>query len=226
VVFFALKGVAMKLFIIAVFVFLIGLASNGSWSDVPALADQQSQALVKYRIVPAKSTFMVHANRTGLAWFRGHSHRIAVRDFSGETSLALDVVNPASLQMSVRSASLEETDPVFTSRQKGIINKELNEIVLETAKYPEISFQSTGVKGVLNNGKIEVLITGDLNLHGVTKPIEIPAIVTLEGNNLRATGEFDIDRDDFGVKATSAFHGLVRVKNNIKFVFDIIAEKI
>jgi hypothetical protein len=48
----------------------------------------------------------------------------------------------------------------------------------------------------------------------------------LEGNNLRAIGEFDIDRDDFGVKATSAFHGLVRVKNNIKFVFDIIAEKI
>ena len=43
---------------------------------------------------------------------------------------------------------------------------------------------------------------------------------------MRAQGEFDIDRDDFGVKATGAFHGLVRVKNNIKFVFDIIAERI
>jgi len=60
----------------------------------------------------------------------------------------------------------------------------------------------------------------------VTKSVEIPATVTLEGNNLRAVGEFDIDRDDFGVKATSAFHGLVRVKNNLKFVFDIIAEKL
>jgi polyisoprenoid-binding protein YceI len=216
----------MKLFTIAVVVFLVGLVSSGSLKEIPALGVLRSQATVKYRIDPAKSTFMVHANRTGLAWFRGHSHRIAVRDFSGEAELTPDVVNPASLQMTVRAASLEETDPVFTPEQKSIINKEVNELVLETAKFPEISFQSTGVKGGLKNGKIEVLIKGNLNLHGVTKPIEIPATVTLEGNNLRAVGEFDIDREDFGVNATSAFHGLVRVKNNIKFAFDIIAEKI
>ena len=211
----------MKLSIIAVVVFLAGLVSSGS-----VFGDLLSQESVKYRIDPARSTFMVHANRTGLAWFRGHSHRLAVRDFSGEAALTPDVVNPASLKMLVRSASLEETDPVFTQQQKDIINKELKEIVLHPDKYPEITFQSTGVTGGLKNGKIEVVITGNLNLHGVTKPIEIPATVTLEGNNLRATGEFDIDRDDFGVEATSAFHGLVRVKNNIKFVFDIIAERI
>jgi polyisoprenoid-binding protein YceI len=214
----------MKLFVIAVVVFLVGLVSSGSLNEVSG--DLRSQAVARYRIDPAKSKFMVHANRTGLAWFRGHSHRIAVRDFSGEASLTPDVINPASLQMTVQAASLEETDPVFTQQQKDIINKELKEIVLHPDKYPEITFQSTGVKGGLKNGKFEVVINGNLNLHGVTKPIEIPATVTLEGNNLRATGEFDIDRDDFGVEATSAFHGLVRVKNNLKFVFDIIAEKI
>ena len=216
----------MKLVIIAAVVFLVGLVSGPALKDLPGAGDLRSQATVRYRIDPTKSTIMVHANRAGLLWFRGHSHRIAVRNFSGEAALTPDVVNPASLQMSVRSASLEETDPVFTQQQKDIINKELKEIVLEPDKYPEITFQSTGVTGGLKNGKIEVVITGDLNLHGVTKPIEIPATVTLEGNNLRATGEFDIDREDFGVKATSAFHGLVRVKNNIKFVFDIIAEKV
>jgi polyisoprenoid-binding protein YceI len=214
----------MKLVIVAVVVFLVGLVSNGSLNEISG--DLRSQAAVKYRIDPEKSKFMVHANRTGLAWFRGHSHRIAVRDFSGEASLTPDGVNPASLQMTVQAASLEETDPVFTQQQKDIINKELKEIVLDPDQYPQITFQSTGVRGGLKNGKIEVVITGNLNLHGVTKPIEIPATVMLEGNNLRAIGEFDIDRDDFGVKATSAFHGLVRVKNNIKFVFDIIAEKI
>jgi polyisoprenoid-binding protein YceI len=216
----------MKVSVIVVVVFLVGLVSSGSLKEFSVPGSLRSQAAVRYRIDPAKSTFMVHANRTGLLWFRGHSHRLAVRDFSGEASLTPDVVNPASLQMTVRTASLEETDPVFTQQEKNIINKELKEIVLEPDKYPEIAFQSTSVRGGLKNGKIEVLITGDLNLHGVTKPIEIPATVTLEGNNLRAVGEFDIDRDDFGVEATSAFHGLVRVKNNIKFVFDIIAEKV
>lgn len=209
----------MKYLIIAIGAVLSGLL----FTSAPSFSNQQ---LSRYRIDVAKSTFMVHANRTGPLWFKGHSHRIAVRDFSGEASLTPNVLNPASLLMTVRAASLEETDPVFTQQQKDIINKELKEIVLETEKFPEISFQSTDVKGGLKNGAIEVVIAGNLNLHGVTKRIEIPATVTLSGNTLRAQGEFDIDRDDFGVKATSAFHGLVRVKNNIKFVFDIIAERI
>jgi polyisoprenoid-binding protein YceI len=182
--------------------------------------------LARYRIDASKSAFMVHANRTGPLWFKGHSHRIAVRDFSGEASVTANVINPASLQMTVKAESLEETGADFTQEQKNIINKELKEIVLHPDKFPEITFQSTrvdldGAKG----GKWDVNIYGDLTLHGVTKPIKIPASVSFEGNNLHAVGEFDIDRDDFGVKATSAFHGTIRVKNNIKFVFDIIAER-
>ncbi|HKP46121.1 MAG TPA: YceI family protein, partial [Pyrinomonadaceae bacterium] len=69
-------------------------------------------------------------------------------------------------------------------------------------------------------------VRGNLTLHGVTRRIEIPARVTVNGNELRAVGEFSIDRGDFGVKATSAFHGLVRVRNGVKFTFDIIGHRI
>jgi polyisoprenoid-binding protein YceI len=168
---------------------------------------------------------MVHADRAGLAWFKGHSHRIAVRDFSGVAELDLTAVNPASLELTVRAASLEETDPVFTPEQKKIINKELNEIVLETAKYPEIVFRSTEVKGTLVSGKFDVRITGDLTLHGVTKRIMIPSTVTVGGDSFRAVGEFEIDRKDFNVNATSAFHGFVRVKRQLKFEFDIVGRR-
>ena len=220
----------MKIAAVIIAIFVFSLVAFGIWIKGPFVEVVDSYALnriqlARYRLDPSKSTFMVHANRTGLLWFKGHSHRIAVRDFSGEAALTPNVINPASLQMTVRAASLEETDAFFTQEQKNIINKELNEIVLETAKYPEITFQSTDVKGGLKNGKIEVVIGGNLNLHGVTKRIEIPATVMLEGSNLRAVGEFEIDRDNFGVKATSAFHGTIRVKNNLKFVFDIIAER-
>jgi polyisoprenoid-binding protein YceI len=68
-------------------------------------------------------------------------------------------------------------------------------------------------------------IDGDLTLHGVTRRITIPTEVTLSGNDMRARGEFSIDRDDFGVKATSAFHGMVRVRNKIKFTFDIVGHQ-
>lgn len=208
--------------------FLVVSAFAGFAFLFPLSLEQSTFAvspIVAFRIDPEQSKFMVHANRSGLAWFKGHSHRIAVRDFDGQANLTLDAINPASLEMTVRAASLEETDPVFTPEQKNIINKEINEIVLETEKFPEIKFKSTDVKGRIKNGVFEVKIGGDLTLHGVTKRIVIPATVTVNGDKLRAVGEFEIDRDDFGVKATSAFHGLVRVKNTIKFVFDIVGER-
>lgn len=169
---------------------------------------------------------MVHADRAGLGWFKGKSHRIAVRDFSGEASLSLDAANPASLTMNIKSASLVETGPVFTDQQKGIINKEVNELVLETAKYPDITFKSTEITGRLNNGAFDVRVTGDMTLHGVTRKVTIPATVTVDGDTFRAKGTFSINRKNFGVNATEAFHGFVKVRHTIKFVFDIVGEKI
>ncbi len=181
---------------------------------------------VRYQIDSSQSKFMVHALRGGLAWFKGHDHLIAVRDFSGQAELTADLVNPASLQMQIRAASLVETSDVFTPPQKGIIKKELEEIVLETAKYPDITFKSTDVQGKFNNGQFEAKIGGDMTLHGVTKHITIPARVSINGNTLRAQGEFQINRKDFKVNATNAFHGLVRVQHKLKFTFDIMAHRI
>jgi len=116
---------------------------------------------------------------------------------------------------------------VFTAQQKQIINKELREIVLETAKYPEIVFKSTDIAvRALSGGQFEAKVGGDLTLHGVTRQVVIPATVTLSGSDLRARGEFTIDRGDYNVKATSAVHGLVRVRGKLKFTFDIVAHPV
>jgi polyisoprenoid-binding protein YceI len=183
-------------------------------------------AVVRYRLDPSQSKFIVHADRTGLAWFKGKSHLIAPRDFEGEASLSLDALNPASLQMTIRAASLEETSDVFTAEQKATIKKELNEIVLEPAKYPDITFKSTDVQGSMKNGAFDVKIGGDMTLHGVTKHIVIPATVTINGDTLRASGEFTLDRKEFNVNATQAFHGFVKVKHKLRFVFDIMGKRI
>jgi polyisoprenoid-binding protein YceI len=179
-------------------------------------------ATVTYNLDASQSKFMAHANRSGLLWFKGHSHHLAASEFSGQVEITPNTITPASLRLVVKAASLHETGADFTEPQKQIINKELREIVLHPDRYPEIVFQSTNVTVKKNN---EVKIDGDLTLHGVTKRITIPAVVTLSGDIMRAVGEFSIDRDDFGVKATSAFHGLVRVRNKIKFEFDIVGRK-
>lgn len=181
---------------------------------------------VTFKIDASKSQFMVYADRAGVFYFKGHSHRIAVRDFGGNASLSLDSIQPASLELTIRASSVEETSDVFTAKQKGIINKELNDIVLETAKYPTISFKSSKVTGKIRNGVIEVQIGGDITLHGVTRHIVIPATVTVDGDTLRAKGEFKLDRKKFGVNATKAFHGTVRIRHTLRFTFDIVGERV
>jgi polyisoprenoid-binding protein YceI len=199
------------------------LSTTGFIVSIPPI-DATPAPQVRYKLDARKSTFMVRAFSGGLLWFKGHDHFIAVRDFSGEVSLTPQSISPASLQMTIKSDSLVETRDVFTEPQKQIINKELREIVLETAKYPEINFKSSNITVQLTgSGQFEARIEGDLTLHGVTRRIVIPAQVTLGANDLRARGEFTVDRGDFKVKATSAVHGLVRVRDKLKFTFDILA---
>jgi polyisoprenoid-binding protein YceI len=183
-------------------------------------------APVTYILDPSQSKFMAHANAGGLLWFKGHNHHLAAREFSGQVELTPETVTPASLRLVVKAASLHETGADFTEPQKEIINRELREIVLHPDQYPDITFQSTNVTAKMSGaGRYDVKIDGHLTLHGVTRRIAIPAVVTLNGNDLCAVGEFSIDRDDYKVKATSAFHGLVRVKNKIKFEFDIVGRR-
>ena len=206
----------------------VGLLTNdlvhGCNDSIPAHADL---AASRYQLDASQSNFMVRAFSGGLLWFKGKDHFIRVRDFTGEAQFTPDAINPASLHITIRAASLEETRDIFTPQEKQIINKELRDIVLEPDKFPEIVFKSTSVTGKSTGAnQYELKINGDLMLRGVTRLITIPTMVTLTGRDLRAQGEFTIERSDFKVKATSAMHGMIRVRDKLKFTFDIVGHEL
>ena len=179
-----------------------------------------------YQLDATTSKFMAHASRSGFLWFKGHGHHIAIKEFTGEAVLDPDSLGNSSLTIIAKSASMEETSDVFTAPQKQIINKELHDIVLLPDQYPEITFRSTQVTGTsMTPHQYDLKITGNLTLLGVTRPITIPTKVTVNGNQMRAQGEFSISRGDFKVKATSAFHGMVRVADTVHFEFDIVGHE-
>ena len=184
-------------------------------------------AVVRYRINTAQSRFMANVGSGGLLWFMGHSHHFAIRDFTGEAVITPESIVPSSLEIIIKAASLEEAGKNFTEQQKQIINKEAHEEVLEVSKYPEITFKSTSVTGRMKpDRQFEAKIAGDLTLHGVTRPIEIPAQVMVSGSTLHATGGFSINRSDYKVKTHSIKGGTIRVRNKIRFEFDMVANQI
>jgi polyisoprenoid-binding protein YceI len=204
---------------------------GGSWglaavSAVP-MGPASSLAATRYVIDLKRSDIMVRAFSGGIARFKGHDHFVRPSEFSGEVELTPGAITPASLRMTIRAASVEETRPILTPPQKQIINKELKEIVLQPDQFPDITLKSTDVTVTpTSGGHFDAKIGGDLTLHGVTRHIVIPADVAIEGNSLRAKGEVEFERSDFNVKATTAMHGMIRVHDHLKLTFDIVANQL
>lgn len=51
---------------------------------------------------------------------------------------------------------------------------------LDVATYPEITFQSTAIS---KTGDSSYDVTGDLTIHGVTKPVTLKTVMTLQGSH-------------------------------------------
>src|SRR5258708_11209205 len=96
----------------------------------------------RYRLDASQSKFIAHALRGGLLWFKGHDHLVAVREFTGEAQMTPGTLTPASLEITAKTVSMEETSSVFTEPQNEIINKELRESVLLPYQYADIVFRA------------------------------------------------------------------------------------
>ncbi len=180
---------------------------------------------VHYAIDKSSSRFTVRAFATGMLSSLGHSPTFAVRDFEGEISFSPDDLSATSLHLKVRADSLEVMDDIKSSDRREI-ESTMNQRVLETTKYPEIAFSSAGVSvSQLGEGRYQANLNGSLTLHGQSRPLTIPTQVTLMGDMLRAGGEFPLLQSNFGIAPVSVAGGTLKLKDEIKFSFDIVARK-
>ncbi|KPB29670.1 YceI family protein [Pseudomonas amygdali] len=118
------------------------------------------------------------------------------KDWDGTFSFDAAKPEASKINVELKTASL------FTNhaeRDKHISSKDF----LDVAKYPEAKFVSTAVK---STGEKTADVTGDLTLHGVTKPIVIKATFNGEGKDpwggYRAgfNGNSTLNLNDFGIK--------------------------
>jgi polyisoprenoid-binding protein YceI len=103
------------------------------------------------------------------------------------------------------------------------IERTLKEKVLEVAKYTEIVYESeeTTIRKV--DGGYDVEVAGSLTLHGVTRRQPVRAKVIPTGSMLRAFGEFSLRLSDFAIEQVTVAGGAMKVKDEIKAKFDIVA---
>ncbi|MEN3335447.1 MAG: hypothetical protein V7641_4812 [Blastocatellia bacterium] len=198
-------------------------AANLVKPSLPATAPSSEG---RYKINAGQSHFSVRALVGGLlSAVAGHDHTIAIRDFSGTAAFTYGTVTPAALQFTVKADSLAVTDKVSDS-DRNKIQTTMRDEVLEVNNYPEITFRSTAITATrVEEGKYRTKITGDLTLHGTTRAITMTAMVTFYEASLQAEGQFALRQSDYGIKPVSVAGGTIKVKDELKFAFNIVANR-
>jgi polyisoprenoid-binding protein YceI len=97
----------------------------------------------------------------------------------------------SSVTVEIDMASLVADDARLTGHLK-------SPDFFDVEKFPKARFVSTSVRPGGERGATHT-ITGNLELHGVTKSITFPATVRMDGDSSTVDTEFAINRKDFGV---------------------------
>ncbi len=181
--------------------------------------------IVRYALAPNVSRFTVRAFASGMLSAFGHSPTFVIRQYSVEAQLDPATLEGASLRLVVQSGSLEVADNISDKDRLEIEGQMRNE-VLETAKYPDIRFECSRVTvNKTGDGQYNVSLNGNLTLHGVTRGQSVSGKVVVTGDMLRAFGECSLRQSDYGIKLVSALGGGLKVKDEVKLSFDLVARK-
>ena len=179
----------------------------------------------RYVIDGRSSRFTVQAFATGLLSKMGHNPIIGIRDFSGEMRFDPDKLEAGSFRLVIKTASLSVQDDI-SSKDIREIERLMNQEILETAKFPEIVYDAPSISVTkMGDSLCAATLNGNLTLHGVTRSQPIAVRVALFGSMLRASGDFALDQTDYDITLVSFAGGALKLKNELKFSFEIVARK-
>jgi polyisoprenoid-binding protein YceI len=182
-------------------------------------------ATVRYVIDAKGGIFTVRAFATGLLSVLGHNPTIAIADFEGEILLNHEAVEQSSMRLVIHAASLTDTDDI-SEKDRTEINRAMHEDVLESDSYPEIVYECSRLTASkTGEGQYWVALNGELTLHGVNRAQPVSASVSLNGDRLRAAGDFTVRQSDYEIRPVSAVGGTIKLKDELKLQFDITARK-
>ena len=160
-----------------------------------------------------RSTLTVFAYKSGLFSAFADNHTIRAPIAGGSISEEL----PYHIQLSVRSADLKVLDPdLGDSRRAEVQTRMVGPEVLDASKYRDITFASTRIDTA---GPDRWTVTGNLTIHGQTHVITFSAA----RKDRTYRGDVLVKQRDFGIEPIKVAGGTVKVKDELKVQFEIVA---
>jgi polyisoprenoid-binding protein YceI len=135
--------------------------------------------------------------------------------FAGQIQLVGSDPTKSAVKVEVAASSLAADNEKLTGHLK-------SPDFFDVEKYPTIRFQSSKIEVGGERGATHT-VTGNLELHGVTKSIRFPATIGVGGDNVTIKSEFGINRKDFGIVYPGKPDDLI--KDEVLVRLNVVAKK-
>jgi polyisoprenoid-binding protein YceI len=119
-------------------------------------------------------------------------HDGGFKTFTGTIDLVNSKPAESSVSVEIDTASVFADDEKLTGHLK-------TKDFFEVEKFPKATFKSTKIEADAAKGADAYTVTGDFNLHGVTKSISFPATIKASADAVDVNAEFAVNRKDFGI---------------------------
>ena len=169
----------------------------------PKKSASGSSASGKEYVIRAESTIGFSASKVT------HTHEGGFKNFAGKINVA-DGKIVGTPEVKISTQSIWADDPRLTGHLK-------SPDFFDTAKFPTATFTTTDIKP----SGAQKTVTGNLELHGVTKSITFPAYIQVTAEAVTVNAQFGINRKDFNINYPGKANDLIR--DNVVLKLDIKA---
>lgn len=172
---------------------------------VPFLTPASATAQTQYHVQPGETTIIYSMDHPMHSW-SGVSHKV-----SGVVEVGADL-QPVHVELRAPVLSFDSDNKNRDSHMAEVVEYYL---------YPDVTFTSTHITPGAPDaeGRQTWDVQGNLTFHGVTKPVESVAHVTVNGTTLEAEGEFEVVLTDYDIELPSLLS--IKVKDWMRLAFDV-----
>jgi polyisoprenoid-binding protein YceI len=144
--------------------------------------------------------------------FIGFYSKTDFEDIQAENNQAYAMLDPANTRLAFAVLMKGFIFP------KELMQEHFNENYVESDKYPKATFtgRCIGDMDFNREGIYQIVIKGELNLHGVTQPIETTAQIEVKNDRILGNSAFKLKPEDFEIQIPGVVRDKIAREINVK----------